>query len=365
MLNSSWHGAELAATGAHVLGVPFWAWQILLSGIGVLTLAALARTAWHPTPSALRWWALGNVVVNAGIAVTGATVRVTQSGLGCPEWPRCTPDSFVPSGGEYHPVLNEAIEFGNRMLTFLVLAVGLIVLLAVWRLHHQHHQHREHPRPDLLLLAVITPLGVLGQGVVGGISVLTELHPAAVGSHFLLSMVILVVAVALYVRCQEPGGELQRTVSPLAHRLAVLVTGLGFVVLAAGVVTTGTGPHGGDLDAPRWPLDLAAVTQTHSSLAWVLLAATGLLLATLLYTRSGRQPRVLAVLLLTILVGQGALGYIQYSLALPEGLVVLHVLGAVVCWVTILRLYFSATRRAELTQPSPEGAREAAPAPGR
>lgn len=355
---------NLLADSANILGVPFWTWQILLTILGLVALIVLARSIWHPTWPSLRWWALGNVAVNAGIAVTGATVRVTQSGLGCPEWPRCTPDSFVPSGGDYHPVLNEAIEFGNRALTFLVLAVGLIVLLAVWRLH------RHHPRPDLLLLAVITPLGVLGQGVVGGISVLTELHPAAVGSHFLLSMVILVIAVALYVRCQEPRGELRLRVSPLARRLAKVLAVLGFAVLAAGVITTGTGPHGGDLEAPRWPLDLQVVTQVHSVLAWALLTVTVVLLGVFRYTRAGHQQRVLAGLVLAAILAQAVIGYTQYALALPEWLVVLHVLGSVLTWTAILRLYFSTTKRVAIIIPtrgqdSTQDAAEAiGPAPG-
>jgi heme a synthase len=356
-MSGSLASAPLTAA-ADVLGVPFWAWQVAFSVVGVAVLIWLARTAWNPGPAALRWWMLANIAVNAGIAVTGATVRVTQSGLGCSEWPRCTPDSFVPSGGEHHPVLNEAIEFGNRTLTFLVLAVGLIVLVALWRAHGRR-------RPDLLLLGALIPAGVLGQAVVGGITVWTQLHPAAVGTHFLLSMVVLVAGVCLYLRGREPRGALHPTVPTTLRRLASALAVLAFVLLAAGVVTTGTGPLGGDLDAPRWALDLPSVTRVHSTLGWAtaLLALT--LLAGLLRAGAPRRLRGYAGLLLAVLLAQGAVGYTQYALALPEWLVVSHVLGSVVSWVLVLRVYFGTAERLspeEGSRPAADSSAAGAPA---
>ncbi|MFE9246216.1 heme A synthase [Nocardiopsis sp. NPDC006938] len=318
-----------------LLGVPLWGWQIAVAAAGVLALVLLARTIWNPTPGSLRAWALGNIAVNAGIAVTGATVRVTSSGLGCSEWPKCTPDSFVPIDTG-HAALNAAIEFGNRTLTFVVLAVAVITLVAVLRMSPR--------RRDLVRLAAIIPFGVLGQGVVGGITVWTDLHPASVATHFLLSMVMVFVTVALYVRCQEPEGRPQVSVGPMLHTVSIGLVVIGFLLLIAGTVVTGTGPHGGDALAPRWNLDLAAVTRVHSVLGWLTLA--GSLLATVVAFRGGapRIARVSSVALLVIVVLQGVLGYTQYALELPEGLVVLHVLGSALTWVAISRLYFATTR---------------------
>lgn len=331
---------------ADMLGVPFWGWQVGFSIAGVIALVLLARTIWEPSDTSLRWWALGNVAVNAGIAVTGATVRVTQSGLGCSEWPRCTPDSFVPSGGDHHPVLNEAIEFGNRMLTFLVLAVGVIVVVALWR------RYGRHGRPDLMRMAVVIPLGVLGQGVVGGITVWTSLHPASVGTHFMLSMVMLAVTVALYLRLREPQGELRTRVDEGQRRLAAGLAVVGFLLLAAGVVTTGTGPLGGDLDAPRWGFDLPTVTRVHAVLGWATALGAVTLLVNLVRAGAPRDLRRYAMALVAAVAVQGAIGYTQYALRLPEGLVVAHVLGSVVTWVLILRMYFGTAERVQVTSPA-------------
>ncbi|WP_028648277.1 heme A synthase [Nocardiopsis sp. CNT312] len=327
----------------HLIGVPLWGWQIAVAIAGVLALVLLARTIWVPTTRSLRAWALGNVAVNAGIAVTGATVRVTSSGLGCSEWPKCTPESFVPVGGD-HPALNAAIEFGNRTLTFLVLAVGVITLVAVLRSRPR--------RRDLTRLAVIIPFGVLGQGVVGGITVWTGLHPASVGAHFLLSLVVTFIAVALYVRCQEPEGAPQVSTGPGLHALSIGLVVVGFLLMVAGTVVTGTGPHGGDAEAPRWGFALESVTRMHSSLAWLtLLGAAAAAVAA--FRGDARRPvRRSALALAAVVVAQGVLGYVQYALELPEWLVVAHVLGSTLTWIAIARLYFSTTRLV------PDGERE-------
>ncbi|GAA3727350.1 COX15/CtaA family protein [Salinactinospora qingdaonensis] len=326
-----------AADSIEIVHLPLWMWQIVVTGAVIVALALLApRVIRRPTTGSLRWWALGSVVVNAGIAVTGATVRVTSSGLGCSEWPRCTPESFVPVGTE-HAALNAAIEFGNRMLTFLVLAVGIIVFLATLRLRPR--------RRDLLVLATLIPLGVLGQGVVGGITVWSGLHPASVATHFLLSTFVVIGTVAYYVRCREPRGVLRLTVSPPVRRLATALLPVGFALLAAGTVVTGTGPHGGDAEAPRFGLDLVLVTRVHAVLAWLTVLGAVAVAALVRKGAAPRTVRVQAWLLLAALLAQGALGYTQYALGLPEGLVVLHVLGAMVVWIALLRLYFATAER--------------------
>ena len=325
----------VAAEDIVLLGVPLWGWQIAVAAAGVLALVLLARTIWNPTPRSLRAWTLGNIIVNAGIAVTGATVRVTSSGLGCSEWPKCTPESFVPIDTG-HAALNAAIEFGNRTLTFVVLAVAVITLIAVIRVRPR--------RRDLVRLAALVPFGVLGQGVVGGITVWSDLHPASVAAHFLLSMVMVFVTVALYVRCREPEGRPRVSVGPMLHAISIGLLVVGFALLVAGTVVTGTGPHGGDAAAPRWPFDLHAVTRLHSALAWLTLAGSALAFVIAFRGGAGRPVKTSATFLLATVLLQGVLGYVQYFLGLPESLVVLHVLGSALTWIAICRLYFSTTR---------------------
>ncbi|PRX92532.1 COX15/CtaA family protein [Allonocardiopsis opalescens] len=292
----------------------------------------------RPTTGSLRGWALAGIAVNMLIAVTGATVRVTESGLGCPEWPLCTADSLVPTG-EALGTVHAFIEFGNRTLTSVVLAVALIVTIATWR--------RFPGRPRLLAVALVQPAGCLGQAVVGGITVWSDLHPAAVGAHFLVSMAMLVAAVALYVRVREGTAPAVPRVHPAARYLGYALLLAGAAVLVAGVVTTGTGPHGGDAASPRWPLDLHEVARVHSVLAWVTTLFAVALLVVLYRTGAPADTRRYGWVLIAAVAAQGVIGYVQYALALPEALVVAHVLGAIVLWVALLRLFFSLTERPE------------------
>ncbi|CAM3651422.1 COX15/CtaA family protein [Nocardiopsis rhodophaea] len=334
--------AALATDAIEFLSVPLWAWQVAFAVAGVVALVLLARTIWNPTTRTLRWWALGNIIFNAGIAVTGATVRVTSSGLGCSEWPKCTEDSFVPVATD-HSAINAAIEFGNRTLTFLVMAVGIIVLVACLRMRPR--------RRDLTRLAAIIPVGVLGQGVVGGITVWSKLHPASVAAHFLLSTLVVILTVAFYVRCREPQGELRLTVAPAARHLATALVVLGFVLLAAGTVVTGNGPHGGDAEAPRWGFDMVLVVRIHSALAWCTLIGAVAMAVLLAQSDAPRTARTQSWLLIAVILGQGVIGYTQYLLGLPEGLVVLHVLGSALTWIAILRLYFATAERVAISGP--------------
>ena len=219
-----------------------------------------------PTPLTLRRWALASVAVNIGITVTGAAVRVTGSGLGCPTWPRCTPDSFIPVAHDDISPINMAIEFGNRLLTFLILAVGLACLLAALRLLPR--------RPDLVKLAWLQPIGVAAQGLWGGLVVRTALNPVTVGVHFLLSVGMIAAAYALYARSRE-GVQAPRI---LVHRhvrmLGFVLTAAVFVLLVVGVVVTGTGPHSGDAMASRFDFDIQTVARIHADVAYVVVGLT-------------------------------------------------------------------------------------------
>jgi len=259
--------------------------------------------------------AVANLVAQIVIIVTGGLVRLTGSGLGCSTWPLCEPGSFTPvfhEASSLHPF----IEFGNRTLTGVLVVIALALLWAVHR--------RESGRPRLFRrLAWTILLLIVAQAVIGGLSVLAELHPAVVGSHMYISLALVAVSAFLVARLGQPDGP---SIPPPA-RLRPLVVALvvaGAALMVAGVITTGTGPHSGDADAPsRFALDPVAVTRVHSGLAWLF---TGVLAAVILTsTRTGLGWRrwwgVAAVT-----VAQGVVGYTQYLTGLPEALVAIHML---------------------------------------
>lgn len=265
----------------------------------------------------VRRFALASLLANVGIVVTGGAVRLTGSGLGCPTWPRCTEDSFVP-----HRALgmHGAIEYGNRMLTGVLVAVAVATLIVVWR-------HRPE-RPGLRRLAVVLALGIPAQALLGGLTVLTDLNPWLVAGHLMLSMALISLSVLLVRRVDE--GD--RPPTPVVPAAAVLLTRLVYVlvwaVLYAGTVVTGSGPHAGDVSSPRNGLDPAAMTQLHADLVLLLIGLTAGLALTL---RTGRAPaRAVraAAWLLGIELAQGMVGVVQYLTDLPLLLVGLHVFGA-------------------------------------
>ncbi|GAA5765274.1 heme A synthase [Streptosporangium roseum] len=309
----------------------------------------LTRSLWSPTAATLRRWALVAVVVNAGITVTGAAVRVSKSGLGCPTWPRCTPDSFVPiAHGEISPI-NMAVEFGNRLLTFLVLAVGLACLLAAVRLLPR--------RRDLVRLAWLQPIGVAAQGLWGGVVVHSVLNPFTVGMHFLISIGLIAACVALYARSREgdaaPEPLVRRDIRMLGHVLTAAVA----VLLVAGVVVTGTGPHSGDEMASRFPFDIEVVARIHADVVYVVVGLTFALLFALRVTGAPAPARRAALTLLAVELAQGIIGYVQYFLAVPAFLVGLHVLGSTLVWICTLRVVFAMRTRGPLGTQTARGDR--------
>ncbi len=309
-----------------------------------------AREAvWNPTPGSLRFLALLGVIVNAGIVLTGGAVRLTKSGLGCPTWPKCTGDSLLPHASPEHSPVNMAIEFGNRTLTFLVLAVAFAVYIAARRL--------SPGRPELTRLALWQPIGVVVQAGVGGLTVLTKLHPTMVSPHYLFSIALIFVALLLYVRAGEGDGPVERLVAPLVHRLTLALVWVVVAVLVVGTFVTGSGPHAGDAEATRLPFPIVDITRAHSLLAWATVVLTVALLV--LHRRTGAPAGVRRagyVLLGTILL-QGLIGYVQYFLGVPELLVAAHVLGSTLLWIATLNLLYAGRVR-----PVAEGS-ATAPAP--
>lgn len=306
----------------------------------------------RPTVSTVRRLALGSVVANSLIVVTGGAVRLTASGLGCPTWPRCTEASYV-NQPEYG--VHGYIEFGNRLLTFVLTAVVVALVVAVLRSRPR--------RPDLVRLAVLGALGIPAQAVLGGITVLTGLNPWTVMGHFLLSMVLIGLAVVLHVRVGE--GDLpRRTVvraplRPLASGLLALTV----AVLTVGTVVTGSGPHSGDVAAGRTGLDPGAMSQLHADLVFLLVGATVGLWVALRATGAPAAAVRAAVVLLAVELAQGLIGFAQYFTGLPVLLVGLHLAGACVVLVAAVRVVLSTRERGPLgALPVPDDARDLQPA---
>ena len=309
----------------------------------------IARPVLSPTPRSMRQIALAGVIADTVIMSTGAAVRLSSSGLGCPDWPRCSAADIVASKNAGQTLLNTWIEFSNRLLNFPLVAITVLVFIAAWRFRPQGTRRR-----DLVRLAAIQPAGVFAQAAIGGIVVLTKLNPAAVSVHFLVSAAIVAAAVILHVRVTEgddPPTAVVRSDLRLLSAALVAVTGL---MLAAGTVVTGTGPLAGNAGAPRYKLPLEGVTQLHADIGWLM---AGLAVALVVGLRmSGAPPR--AVRASWVMIGslgvQGVIGYVQYFTHLPAGLVWVHVTGSVLVWIAVLRLFFAMRDRGPLTRPSPE-----------
>ena len=271
-----------------------------------------------PSPAADRWLrpaAIASLLGNIAIVLTGGVVRLTGSGLGCPTWPRCTDQSFVPHGALG---IHGAIEFGNRMVTFLLAAIAIATFLVALR----------SGRSSLVKLSVVLGLGVPAQAVIGGVTVLTDLNPWIVAFHLLVSLAMIGVAVVLLRRVDEEDGPAVPTVPRALVHLARLTFVVGWVVLYLGTVVTGSGPHAGDLAAPRNGLDPRTISQLHTDFVFLLLGLTIALVFALRAVSAPPRAQRAALVLLAIELSQGAVGFVQYFTDLPIALVALHLLGA-------------------------------------
>jgi cytochrome c oxidase assembly protein subunit 15 len=258
---------------------------------------------------ALRRWAVASLAVNIVIVVTGGLVRLTDSGLGCPTWPRCTELSYVA-----HPELgyHGAIEFGNRLLTFVLVAVAVLTWLTAML-----YRENGAPRPDLLRLTTVMALGIPAQAVIGGITVLTHLNPFIVALHLLVSFVLIALSVLLV---RKTRAVPVRRVTTGQVALTRTVFALMWVAVWLGTVVTGSGPHAGDQQAVRTGFDPVLVSHLHAFVVYGVVAAT---VGCLIWLRSQA-----AAALLGIETVQAAIGLVQYHTGLPIGLVALHLLGA-------------------------------------
>jgi cytochrome c oxidase assembly protein subunit 15 len=268
--------------------------------------------------------------LQSALVITGGAVRLTGSGLGCPTWPECSAGSFTPVATQIEPEHQVWIEFGNRLLTFALFFAALAVVIEVLKTK----------RRDLRLLAVGQLLGILAQGALGGITVLTGLHPLTVAAHLLLSMILIAGAASIYSR---RSGPVSRT--PIKTTSLRIISGthlaLAFVVLVLGALVTGSGPHAGDESAQRFGFDIRSITVLHTDAVIFLM---GLTIAYLVVPQVNLATKRAIVFFLGISLGQGAIGYIQYVTGVPEILVAFHLLGAVLFWIAAWRIRLTVVR---------------------
>ncbi|TYL56029.1 heme A synthase [Nocardioides sp. BGMRC 2183] len=278
--------------------------------------------------------AIANLVANIGIVVTGGAVRLTGSGLGCPTWPRCTEESYVAHGAlGWHGV----IEFGNRLLTFVLVAIAI----GCWLAALASRQRGDTRGGRSVVLSTVIALGVPAQAVLGGITVLTDLNPWVVSLHLLVSMAIIGVCVLLLDNLRPLA---RPRVTPRLWWTVVATFVVGWVVLYLGTVVTGSGPHSGDLESRRTGLDPRIMSHVHAWSVYLLVGLTAVVLFLAVRSRLRVLARA-ATLLLVVELLQGVVGFVQYFNDLPELLVGLHMLGAALTSATLTWLVLAARPR--------------------
>jgi cytochrome c oxidase assembly protein subunit 15 len=276
------------------------------------------------SPTGFRHVTIAALLALVFIIVTGGAVRVTESGLGCPEWPNCDANSLTPRDASD---LHGMVEFVNRTITGLVsVAVIVAVLGSHWRRPF---------RRDLVWLSWGLVAGVAGQIVLGGLTVLYDLAPPLVMAHFLLSLLLVADALVLHWRAgidDRAVDRLRPTVDEPTTALGRVLPLLAAVAVVTGTVVTGTGPHGGDAEAPRFGFTIHAVARVHGAAVVVFGAVVLVLLRRLHVTRAPAEVQRRARLLVTAVFLQAVVGYTQYFTDVPALLVAVHILGAVLVW---------------------------------
>ncbi|MFC7865584.1 heme A synthase [Streptomyces murinus] len=307
---------------------------------------AFIADRWTPKPGTVQRAALIALVMSVVIVVTGGAVRLTSSGLGCPTWPECTDGSLTPTQAlSYH----SAIEFGNRMLTYvLCAAVGWAIIAA---------RSQKPYRRGLTRLGWAQFWLVMGNAVLGGIVVLVGLNPYTVAAHFLLATALTTVAVMMWQRTREGDAAPRPLVGKAVVQLVWFLVVAAVLLIAVGTVVTGAGPHAGDSsDVQRIPIDWETVAKLHAVLAWIVVTLTFALWFILKAVDAPHGPLARTRELFLILLSQGAVGYIQYFTHLPEVLVGVHMLGSCLVWVGVLRVLLSLRERPETELGVPEPA---------
>ncbi|KOV69785.1 COX15/CtaA family protein [Streptomyces sp. MMG1121] len=309
---------------------------------------AFIADRWTPDPRTVQRAALAALVMSVVIVVTGGAVRLTGSGLGCPTWPECTDGSLTPTTAlTYH----SAIEFGNRMLTYvLCAAVGWAIIAA---------RSQKPYRRSLTRLGWAQFWLVMGNAVLGGIVVLVGLNPYTVAAHFLLATALITVAAVMWQRTREGDGAPRPLVGKAVQQLMWFLVVASALLIAAGTIVTGAGPHAGDTsDVKRIPIDWETVAKLHSVFAWIVVTLTFALWFVLKAVDAPKGPLDRTRDLFVILLAQGVIGYVQYFTHLPEALVGLHMFGSCLVWIGVLRVLLALRERPEATLDLPGPAAE-------
>jgi heme A synthase len=292
----------------------------------------------NPTPLVMRRLALAGVVASTLIIWTGGAVRLSESGLGCTTWPKCTSGSLVAAGTTGDPLIHRWVEFGNRLATAVIFIIAVAVFVAAWQFRGADGKRRR----DLVWLASAQPAGIVAQAIIGGIVVLTKLAPFWVSLHFIATLPVLAAAVALHVRCTEGTGPPTRLVQPLVLLVARALVVVTAAMTLAGTLVTGSGPLAGAADVQRYTfMSVTAVTQLHADIGWVLGTVAAMLVLSLHLTDAPARVIRLGWIALGLIAVQGAIGYAQYFSGLPAGLVWVHVAESAVIWIAVLRLNFA------------------------
>ncbi|MBX9393400.1 COX15/CtaA family protein [Streptomyces sp. TRM72054] len=296
---------------------------------------AFIAARWTPTTRTVRRAALAALVMSVVIVVTGGAVRLTGSGLGCPTWPKCTDDSLTATR---EMGLHGVIEFGNRMLTYvLCAAVGWAIIAA---------RAQKPWRRSLTRLGWAQFWVVMSNAVLGGIVVLVGLNPYTVAAHFLATTALITVAALMWQRTREGDGEARPLVGKAVRQLVWCLIAASVLLIMVGTVVTGAGPHAGDSsDVPRMPVDWETVSKVHAVLAWIVVTLTFALWFVLKAVDAPRGPLNRTRDLFLILLAQGVIGYVQYFTDLPELLVALHMLGSCLVWIAVVRVTLSLRER--------------------
>jgi cytochrome c oxidase assembly protein subunit 15 len=283
------------------------------------------------------------ILTQGGIAVTGAIVRVTASGLGCPTWPQCFPGSFTPMPHPEVPGIHQAVEFGNRLLTFAVVLTAAAAVIAVTRAHR---------RREVKIYAWLMPASTVVQAIIGGITVLTGLLWWTVAIHLLASMLMVWLSVLLFVKIGEPDDGTPVRTAPKQLRLLAALSGATLAaVLVSGTLVTGAGPHAGDksIERPvaRLQIEITTLVHAHSSLLIAYLALVVGLGFGLWAVHAPRPVMLRLYVLVGLIIAQGLVGAIQFFTGVPEALVAVHVAGAGACTAATAALWAALRQRTE------------------
>ncbi len=322
--------------------------------LSIMVLAVVALGRWvRVAPRTFRRIAFVSALLLGFIVLTGSAVRLTGSGLGCVDWPTCNEGKVVPALDDYHG----KIEFGNRIVTGLcVFVAGLGVLASLVRIPY---------RRDLVKLGGLVVVAILGNAILGGLTVLSGLRPEYVVGHHLLAIAALAGGLVLFHRAGEagPSGDLlgrdrvplSAPSAPRVHTVSRVLTAASAVTLVLGTIVTGSGPHGGSEDTPRFGFSMEAVARLHSLAAWMMVAsALAMVMLAVRSTGDGaHRLRTRAQLLLIVLGVQGAVGYVQWFNQVPAALVQVHVLGSVLVWCAVVWVRAAVTLPADSDSRAP------------